>query len=286
MGESNGEMGNSSLRYEGDLLWMKTRTDVLVRGSAWAPSGTRATAVDVQLTAGPIRKRLKVFGNRRWEGSFVGTLTPSPPEAFESMPIVYERAYGGWDRSSDDPAEHRLEARNPVGTGFSVRRENCINQLLPNVEVASQLISSWTDRPPPAGLNAIECHWSPRRELAGTYGQDWLAARFPMWAADFDVRYNNCAPEDQQAEGFFRGGEVVDLIHLSPGGRLTFTLPRVYPFFETRFGDERVEHRSQLCTVIVEPDQSRLIMAWQTTLLCNDRVDDLDATIVTEKRAV
>ena len=137
-----------------------------------------------------------------------------------------------------------------------------------------------------AGINAIERHWSPRRELAGTYDADWKARRFPLWADDFNTLYNNCAPEDQQVAGFLRGGETIDLLHLSPNGRMTFALPRIYPFFESRFGSERIQHRAQLCTVIVEPDVHRLIMAWQTSLVCNHRVDELDATIVTEKRAI
>jgi hypothetical protein len=286
MGEPEGEPGKSGLRYDGDLLGVKPCTDVLVRGSAWAPLGTRATSVDVQAVVGPIKKRLRVFGDRRWERTLVGSLAPSSPQPFESMPIVYERAYGGWDQSSPDPGEHRLDARNPVGTGFSVRRENSAEKLLPNIELPDQLIASWKDRPAPAGIGAVERHWSPRRELAGTYDHEWKAKRFPLWAEDLDARYHNCAPEDQQVKGFLRGGEVVDMVNLSPGGRLTFTLPRIYPFFETRFGTERVQHRAQLCTVIVEPDLSRLIMAWQTSFVCNHRVDELDATIVTEKRAI
>lgn len=286
MGEPQDEPGSSSLRYDGDLLGVKPCTDVLVLGSAWAPPGTRTTGVDVQVVVGPIKKRLRVLGDRRWERTIVGGLAPSSPQPFESMPIVYERAFGGWDQSSANPAEHRLDARNPVGTGFSVRRENAVDRSLPNIEFADEPITSWNDRPRPAGLNAVERHWSPRRELAGTYDASWKARRFPLWAEDFDPRFNNCAPPDQQVSGFLRGGELIDLTHLTPAGRMTFRLPRVYPFFESRFGPERVEHRAQLCTVIVEPDVSRVIMAWQTSFVCNHRVDELDATVVTEKRAI
>ena len=285
MPEPSGEAGKSGLRYEGDLQGLKPGTDVLVRGSAWAPPGRLATEVGVGISVGPLNKRLKVFGDRRWD-KVAGTLMSTSPEAFESMPIVYERAFGGWDKTPSDPAEHRLDSRNPVGTGFAVRAENCAGNFLPNVEYPDQLIGSWRDQPQPAGLNAIECHWSPRREWAGTYDEAWREKRFPLWAEDFDSRYHNCAPADQQVAGFLRGGEVVELQNLSPTGRMTFNLPRVYPFFETRIGPERIEHRAQLCTVILEPDASRLMMVWQTSLLCNHRVDDLDLTIVSEKRVI
>lgn len=286
MGEPAGELGMSSLIYEADLLGLKPGTDVLVNGRAWAPNGKRTSSVDVQLVVGPIRKRLRVFGDRFWERNIVGGITISGPRGFESMPIQYERAYGGWDRSAPNPADHRLESRNPVGTGFALRGENCVGMRLPNVEYPDRLIDSWKDRPSPAGLNAVDCSWSPRREFAGTYDDKWRQDRFPLWAEDFDPHYNNCAPADQQVQGFFRGGEAVDLFNLSPNGRLTFRLPRIYPFFQTRFGRQRVEHRAQLCTVIIEPDVPRVIMSWQTSLVCNHRVDELDATVVTQKRFI
>lgn len=282
MPEPVGEAGKS-LTYESDLLGVKPGTDILVNGCAWAPGGGRASSVNVQLVAGPINKRLRVFGDRVWERGLRGTQI-SPSQTFESMPITYERAYGGWDRTSADSAEHRMDDRNPVGTGFATRREHCEGMRLPNVEYPDQVISSWKDRPPPAGLNAVDCSWSPRRELAGTYDDQWLQKRFPLWAENFNPRYRNCAPRDQQAQNYFRGGELVDLINLSREGRLTFELPTIQLSFETRFGAKRVKHAAQLCTVIVEPDIPRVLMSWQTHIVCNHRVDELDETIVTENK--
>lgn len=282
-GRPHGELGQSSLVYEADLQWLKPGTDVLVNGSAWAQGGQLVASVDVELSLGAVKKRLRVFGDRSWQRGITGA-TISKPKPFESMPITYERSYGGWDRSAPDPADHRLEGRNPVGTGFIHRSESCLGVMLPNVEHPGRLIDSWKDRPEPGGLNAIDCSWSPRRELAGTYDERWRKTRLPLWAEDFDPRYGNCAPADQQVKGFLRGGEAVSLINLSQRGPLNFTLPRIYPYFQTRFGRERVEHRAQLCTVIFEPDVPRVLMAWQTSLVCNHRVDELDMTVVMEKR--
>jgi hypothetical protein len=285
-GEHLGKPGSSSLIYESDLQGLKSCTDILVHGNAWAPKGRAATSVDVELSVGPVQKRLRVFGDRIWERSAMRTVTASPPLRFESMPMIYERAYGGWDKHDADPGNHRLEARNPTGTGFALNDDGCVGQMLPNIEYPNELIGSYEDRPSPAGFNAVECHWSPRRELAGTYDSQWREHRFPLWAEDFDTRYHNCAPADQQAPGFLRGGEPVRLVNLCSAGDLMFTLPRIYPFFETRFGSDKVEHRAQLCTVIVEPDLRRLLMSWQTSLVCNHRVDELDMTVVTEKQVI
>lgn len=283
MPEPVGEVGKS-LTYESDLLGVKPSTDVLVNGRACAPGGKRVSSVVTQLVAGPIKKQLRVFGDRIWEEGLTGGMHISNPMAFESMPITYERAYGGWDRLSQNPANHRLDDRNPVGTGFAIQQEHCAGMRLPNVEYPNQLISSWKHRPPPAGFNAIDCSWTPRRNLAGTYDEQWLENRFPLWAENFDPRYRNCAPRDQQVPGFFQGGEVIDLINLSREGRLTFVLPRVHLSFQTRFGAELVEHHAQLCTVIVEPEIPRVILSWQTHIVCNHRIDELDETIVIEKR--
>jgi hypothetical protein len=283
MGQPVADLGKSSLIHDADLAGVKPCTDFLVHGSAWVPNGGRAAWIDIGVTIGPIEKRLRVFGDRHWERGMGGGVEASQPAYFDSMPIVYERAYGGWDTSDPDPSQHRLEARNPVGTGFALQPQHCIGRLLPNIENPQQLIESWDNRPAPAGLNALDCHWSPRRELAGTYDESWLANRFPLWAEDFDPRYNNCAPADQQVPGYLRGGETVELVNLCAVGRMTFMLPRIYPFFETRFGSKRIEHRCRLCTVVVEPDLQRVIMVWQTSLVCNRREVELDATVVTEK---
>jgi hypothetical protein len=278
-----GEFGKSSVRYEADLLGPKPRTDILVLGDAVAPQGRMARALDVVLQVGSVRKTLRVTGNRTWEANLVGGLRMSDPEPFERIPITYERAYGGWDTSASDERDHRLEARNPVGTGFAVRVENSRGASLPNVEDPERLIRTWSDRPAPAGFNVVDCAWSPRRELAGTYDDKWRQQRFPMWAEDFNPRYHNCAPRDQQTPAFLRGGERVDVIHMSPGGKLSFTLPRIDLAFRTRFGGERIDHEGQLCTVLIEPNRGRLVMAWQTTIVCNRRADELDETLVVEK---
>src|SRR5262249_6220502 len=118
---------------------------------------------------------------------------------------------------------------------------------------------------------------------AGTYDEKWLKERLPLWAEDMDDRYFQCAPEDQQVPGFLRGGERVELVNLTPDGRLSFELPRVWPAFTTHFGREKVEHRAELHTVILEPDFPRLSLVYHTRLPCHHEVDKLDATVVEQK---
>jgi hypothetical protein len=284
MAEPYVDFGTSSLRHESDLAGIKPTTDVLVRGDALAPAGYRVTALDVSLQVGEIDKRLRIHGDRVWERSPLGGLHPSAAQPFERMPIVYERAYGGWDRSAPNPIDHRLEARNPVGTGFALKAGDAVGRALPNVEDARHPIDAWDRRPPPAGFAAIDGAWSGRRELAGTYDDAWQRDRFPMWAADFDPRYFNCAPLDQQPAAHLVGGEPVTVRNMSPGGTLAFRLPDLRFAFRTALAGRRIDHDGQLCTVIVEPNVPRVVMAWQTSLVCNRQEDLLEETMVVERR--
>jgi len=282
-GQHVGEPNQSSLRYESDLYGVKPGTDILLNGSAWQRNEKPAAAVDVKMVVGNVTKHLRVTGDRYWQRSLTG-LGISAPQPFLSMPITYERAFGGWDNAHEDPSQHRMESRNPLGTGFAVKAEHLINKALPNIEYPHSLINSWEDHPAPAGYLPIESHWSPRRELAGTYDEEWQKTRAPLWAVDFNPRYHHAAPIDQQSQQYLLGGEAVELFNLTRSGYMTFRLPRVYLTFETQIARKTISHRAQLTSVTIEPDASRLIMVWQTALLQNNHIDDLSHTIISEKK--
>jgi hypothetical protein len=277
--ERFGDPGASSIKYESDLVLTKTTTDVLVIGHAYAAGGRHTTGMDVAFRVGPLEKVLRVTGDRAW-----GVSGQSGPEPFVKMPLSYERAFGGGDRRSPHP-ERDWEWRNPVGTGFAVSRDNATGVALPNVEYANEPVRSWNDRPRPAGFGPIACHWQPRVGFAGTYDDEWMKTRQPLLPEDFDDRYFQCAPQDQQAPMFLRGGEPVTLRHLTPGGELRFMLPKVFLGFDTRFydGSRELHRERRLHTVILEPDFPRVSLVWHTALPCHFKVQKLERTIVTVK---
>ena len=135
----------------------------------------------------------------------------------------------------------------------------------------------------PAGLGPIARDWEPRLSLAGTFGEAWRRTRHPLVPLDFDERFYQCAPPDQQAPTHLQGGEHVALYNLTPGGSLSFELPIVQHAFQTDFGDDLVEHRAVLHTVILEPDIPRLQMVWHTGLKCHHRSLELRRTIIREE---
>jgi hypothetical protein len=274
-----GEPGMSSLKYEADLVPTKTTTDVVVHGHACAPEGRPVTQMEAGFRVGPVQKVVRVSGDRTW-----GAAGISAPRPFTKMPLVYERAFGGVDRRSGHP-DRDWDWRNPLGTGFAVSRENLAGVALPNIEYPGDAVVAWNDRPRPAGLGPIGSHWQPRAGFAGTYDDNWMKSRRPLLPDDFDDRFFQCAPQDQQAPAFLRGGEPVVLYRLTAEGETRFSLPKIFLGFDTRFldGSREIHRERRLHSVILEPDYPRVSLVWHTALPCHFKVQKLERTIVTLK---
>jgi hypothetical protein len=200
---------------------------------------------------------------------------------------VYERAFGGVDPKSPQP-DKDWDWRNPVGTGFAVKKAHLEGMLVPNVEHIDSPLRHWDDRPAPAGFGVIGGHWQPRVALAGTYDERWMKTRQPLLPEDFDDRFFQSAPSDQQAPKFLVGGEPVVLLNLTPSGDLHFALPRVVLRLETWFydGTRQTHGQPKLHTVILEPDYPRVSLVWHSALPCHFKVQKLQRTIVTMKPVV
>jgi len=280
-----GKPAETSLLYESDMVLSKANTDVILEGHAYVPGGREATEVDAMMEIGKIKKIARIIGDRAWTPGILGVKL-TDPLPFRKMPLTWERAFGGTDAVSENQKLHDWEPRNPVGTGFGVQKEHLVGQKAPNVEDPANLISSWKDRPKPVGFGPVARHWEPRKKFAGTYGEKWEKERQPLLPKDFDERFHQIAPEDQQAKGLLRGGEPVALYNLSPSGYLKFTLPKVALRFETTIGTELVESRPSLHTVILQPDFPRVILVWQTSVPCQGKKLKIQATRILEKEYV
>jgi hypothetical protein len=271
----------SSLKYDSDLVRTKTTTDIIVNGQVYAPNGQPVTELDIGFRVGTLTKLLKITGDRIWQD---GSITK--PKPFTVMPIIYERAFGGFNPQSKETPASQWDMRNPLGTGFALSSEKLNDLPLPNIEYPDQLIKSWKDRPNPAGFGPICSHWQPRVNLTGTYDDKWQQERLPLLPLDFDDRHYQCAPTDQQTPQFLQGDEPVALLNLTPQGKLHFKLPRVILGFETFFytGERQLHERPKLHTVIIEPDFSRVSLVWHSALPCHPKVLKLKETRIIQKR--
>jgi hypothetical protein len=271
--EFRGEPDRSSLKVAADIALTKPGTDVLLVGHGYAPAGRPTTQMDVSLTVGALRKTVRLIGDRTWRsGIFGGRATQ--PQPFERMPLIWERAFGGSDASQDQPSTLYAEERNPVGVGFRIKdgRNNLDDLPLPNLEDPRQLITSWKDRPAPAGFGPICAPWKPRKTYAGTYDDAWQKGRAPYLPKDFDPRFFQVAPPDQVIDGYLKGGEPVEVIGATPGGPLMFHLPELSVQVVYRLDGEDHASKTHLDTVVIEPDDSRLVLVWRSSFACDKKV--------------
>lgn len=268
---------SSSLICECDLEHKKHSTDVLVDGYAFAPGGRPATCVDVRVKLANIDKTLRVYGDRVIKSSLMG-VTPSKAKPFQKMPLIYERSFGGTDLQDQDPKRHAWVPENPVGVGFANEKKRILETLAPNIEAPNSPYNHFK-RGKPVGFGPIARHWMPRVKLAGTYDKKWEETRNPLLPSDFDERFYQCAPRDQQINGFLKGGERVELYNMTADSFLTFQLPRVRFRLRTYFYDGTIaNHQAVLHTLILQPHQRRFQMVWHSHLPCHQKVNKLQQT--------
>lgn len=259
-----GEPGFSAPYCEADFALRKRSCDILLQGSAYAPQGRPAARVPVGLRIGKWSKSFMVVGDRVWQAG-AGGIAPSTPQSFAVMPLSYDRAFGGVDRHDPEPARHAAFARNPVGRGFhrQLRHDWLDGTPLPNTEERHQPVTAPDEDYAPMAFGPIGRGWEPRYRYGGTYDQKWREVHFPFLPPDFDDRYYQAAPADQQIP-HPAGPLDVALFNLTPDGARTFTLPHfdapvhVFP----RHGEPE-EYRATLDTILFEPDHERFSMCWR-----------------------
>jgi hypothetical protein len=277
-GEFWGPPESSSYKFEPEGVVTKPATDVVLIGHAY-PERPGDLETTVGLRVGSVRKLVQVVGDRYWIKAG-GLVLMTSPEPFERVPLQWERAFGGWDRSAEDARNHRCEARNPVGTGFRLQWNDQEPRVrLPNLEHRAQRIQHFDDRPEPVGFGFVAPNWQPRAALAGTYDAGWVKSRMPLLPADFDVRFLNAAPPDQIVAGYLRGDEEMVVLNASPRGRLGFLLPGTgVPRIEVELRGARAESLAPvLDTVIVDTDSHCVSLLWRAVLPVSDVPTDVTA---------
>lgn len=270
------DAATSSYKIEPAFAFFKPATDVVLIGHAQAPRHA-VPELQVVFRVGPVGKAVRVFGDRAWVRSS-GGLVPSRPRPFDRIPLTYEHAFGGWDRSPPDPAKHAYEPRNPVGIGFRAPNAAIEEGLrLPNIEDPDDPLQHYGQTVAPAGMGFVSPGWQPRAALAGTYDEAWSKARKPLLPRDFDRRFFNAASRRLVAPGYLRGDEPVLVENASPFGRLSFRLPGLRAP-RCRVGlvlqdDAPVELR--LDTVIVHTDADRVLLLYRGHVVLRDGPHDV-----------
>lgn len=268
-----GDPRKTAVRYESDCVPFKPRADILCVGNAYPNGGKQGTSCVVAFGVGNRLKQILAIGNRSWKAGIGGLMnTPTPPEPFTTMPVSFENAYGGRDPA--DSTGLRVFGQNPIGKGYTTSDKSLAGLPLPNLEDPANPIRSWKDQPAPRSFGPVGRTWQPRLARAGTYDKRWLEPGAPALPDDFDERYYNCAPEDQQIEGYLRGDEKVRVVNMHPtNAELTFQLPKV----RVRcLADREREGRRQLedvpthlDTLWVDMEAMLVVLVWRARLVAS-----------------
>ncbi len=279
-GEYIGEPGKSSLKYAPEANFTKTATDVALIGHAHAPYQREVTKLDVSLRVGSLYKVVRVFGDREWRRGLGFIPTPwsyTKPTPFATMPLVYERAFGGQDQTPEKVKHYAFEPRNLIGTGVIANRSTRNSVAMPNLEDPMQLIKSIKDRPQPAGFGFISPDWQPRLALSGTYDQAWQESRMPLLPTDFQRGFFNAAHPDLRAKEFLRGDETVEIINATLAGKTVFSLPGSRPVISlTMQYESPLPLEVLLDSLIIDTDTMTVQLLWRAEVSVYNRIYDME----------
>jgi len=256
----HGDPETTSVRAESDFVPIKPRADVLLDAVAMPPRGAAAGSLEVALLGPALDKRAIVTGERHWERGAFG-LRASDPAPFRALPLAWHLAFGGTDRSFAEPADFRSDARNPVGRGFQVneRAEAIEGRPLPSIEHPGSRMTRWNDRLEPIGFGPVPRFAPERARHAGTYDAHWMAEVLPFLPSDFDDRYFQAAPADQQCDSLAEGTAFACL-HMNHAGVFRVRLPALSVPVSFMFDDRVRVPTVTPDTLILQPHLGRIVL--------------------------
>lgn len=240
-----------------DHVLPKAHAEVMLCGAAHAPKPVEA--MQVRLQCGPVDKRLRVIGDRRWDRTWTRSICVHVPAPFTTMPLTLDRAYGGADHD------------NPVGCGHLPPLSWLQVQAgrMPNIEYADRPVMPGRSDQPYAGFAPQSLAHAERKRIAsGTYDQRWMSEDFPGLPRDFDFSMYNLSPIDQQFHGRFAGGEAYRLEGLHPteavlAGSLPAMQARAFVLMQGQGADAAHDIALQCDTVWFFPEVAVGLMVYR-----------------------
>jgi len=255
---------------------ISSRFEVMVIGSAHSPTDDPVEEVPVELAVGDARRAIIVSGDRYWEGSGEGARIGAP-KPFRSMPMTWERAFGG---TMEVEIDHDAfldvsDARNREGRGFDHLAHveslgnafNCPDGFpkfskdrpLPNLEDPQARVRTWSDEP-------LAVCWAPSPSASGIF-QERLRRRYA----------DNPPREPQMGDPMLQERAHPDWIIDTPpektlvrltgmcpdGAELTFKLPPARAIAEIRIGKHRRDAELHPQALILLPEKRRFCLVFR-----------------------
>lgn len=231
------------VRLESDWVPFKPLTDLIINGFAYAPKGRAARQFDIGLQVGKTSLTARAFGPRRWVKRLGWTLTEPEPAVKAPLACIGARASSN-DQPEDVPA-------SPIEWLDTPHQR----------EAPSHACS-------PAGFGVFDRTYLPRRGYAGTYAKQGASCAPGLESsmpANFDTRYWNCAhPRLQFPRSSIGAGTRIKLWNMSECGDVEVTLPEVPVAISSGLAQDSL--KLDFDTVVLEPDDERLILIWRHRL--------------------
>ncbi|MGV8834857.1 DUF2169 family type VI secretion system accessory protein [Cellvibrio sp.] len=278
-----GESGLSAMVYGNDFALHKPACDIIFDACAHSATPVKELMAGFQL--GSIKKAIRIHGIRYWKPR-LGMLFLSDAEPFTKMPLHYDNAFGGclFHKPGDENSAVDTYLINPIGTGWATTRtrKQLTNQRAASLEYPEDVIKSALGNHRPAALGAIGSHWQQRAQFAGTMDEHWQKTIFPFLPEDFDSRFHQVAPEDQQMP-YPTGGEQVVLINLMENrSRVEFQLPAigVMPVRVLRKNYSSELLNATADTLFFETEKKQLSVVWRTRLPIQKNIREFSCVAV------
>lgn len=133
-----------------------------------------------------------------------------------------------------------------------------------------------------AGFGVVGRSWAPRVAFTGTYDEHWQEERWPALPNDFDERYWNCAPQDQQcpwpAPDCTLATWFLFSPRVAPQGYVELQLPGHRAFVMARlYDDTPIPISMQIDTLLLDTDAQTLEVVWRCRINNSPALKKLEA---------
>ncbi len=137
------------------------------------------------------------------------------------------------------------------------------------VHILGRVGRSWEWGPLPRDRN-------PRKRFAGTYDKAWTENRMPLLPLDFDVRYNQAAPTNQQVPEFLKGDELIKVRNLYEDGRaVEFFLPGRTIVVSGNVLNRYFTEVAKLDTLLVWTDEPKVSLIWRHIIRPRQKIEEV-----------
>ncbi len=253
-----GDAGFSAMISDHDFPIHKKNTDVLVYGKAKTYAKKPMNSHTCRLLIDEhIDKSLTIIGERQWI-DHSGSLTVSSAKPFIERDIDYTHAIGG-------------DERNRLGSGIADTNEELASMKVPSVFYVGQNWQANSNKVQVAGFGPLPPFFSERSRWAGTFDERWQEERRPLWPIDFDDRFYQSAPSDQQCKGYLIGGERLMVSGFCHDDALSFRIPTEKYQATVTFQDKEEISLMPIYTVWIDANKKRVEVIYTASFHCQDR---------------